>query len=82
MSAGNVARGLKAAISNPYTSEEAKQRAAERLQAMETSGQLNQEQIHVDNVVIGHKAALANPNISAEAKLHSAKVLESMGIPY
>lgn len=32
---GNVARGLKASISNPGVSEEAKQKAREKLQGLE-----------------------------------------------
>ncbi|KAI0639305.1 hypothetical protein C8Q77DRAFT_1152291 [Trametes polyzona] len=76
---GNVARGLKAAISNPNNSEEAKERASERLQQMDASGELDSREAHEDNVAIGHKAALANPNISEEAKEQSAQVLENMG---
>jgi len=75
---GNVARGLKAAISNPNNSEEAKERASERLQDMQESGELESKEAHDANVAIGHKAALSNPNISEEAKEHSAQVLEDM----
>ncbi|KAI0335373.1 hypothetical protein GY45DRAFT_1317328 [Cubamyces sp. BRFM 1775] len=76
---GNVARGLKAAISNPNNSEEAKERAAERLQQMEASGELDSREAHEDNVAIGHKAAMHNPNVSQEAKEHSAQVLDDLG---
>ncbi|KAH9937592.1 Conidiation protein 6-domain-containing protein [Fomitopsis serialis] len=75
---GNVARGLKAAISNPNVSDEAKERAAERLDSMQDSGELESREAHNANVAIGHKAALANPNISEEAKEHSAQVLDDM----
>ncbi|KAH9898503.1 Conidiation protein 6-domain-containing protein [Cubamyces lactineus] len=76
---GNVARGLKAAISNPNNSEEAKERAAERLRQMEANGELNSSEAHEDNVAIGHKAAMRNPNVSQEAKEHSAQVLDDLG---
>ncbi|KAI0670001.1 Conidiation protein 6-domain-containing protein [Trametes maxima] len=76
---GNVARGLKAAISNPNNSEESKERASERLQEMEQSGELDSPAAHEDNVAIGHKAALRNPNVSEEAKEHSAQVLDDLG---
>ncbi|KAI0778077.1 hypothetical protein BD413DRAFT_608742 [Trametes elegans] len=76
---GNVARGLKAAISNPNNSEEAKERASDRLQEMEETGELNSREAREDNVAIGHKAALTNPNISEEAKEHSAQVLDDIG---
>ncbi|KAI0330282.1 hypothetical protein GY45DRAFT_1370857 [Cubamyces sp. BRFM 1775] len=76
---GNVARGLKAAISNPNNSEEAKERAQERLEQMDDSGELNSREAHEDNVAIGHKAAISNPNISEEAKERSAQALEEMG---
>ncbi|KAI0932319.1 hypothetical protein AcW2_000986 [Taiwanofungus camphoratus] len=68
---GNVARGLKAAISNPNNSEEAKGRASERLQEMQETGELDSTEAHDANVAIGHKAALTNPNISEGAKEHS-----------
>ncbi|KAH9922690.1 hypothetical protein B0H21DRAFT_163896 [Amylocystis lapponica] len=75
---GNVARGLKAAISNPNNSEEAKERASQRLEGMRASGELDTQEAHDANVAIGHKAALSNPNISEEAKEHSAHVLDEM----
>ncbi|EED78431.1 predicted protein [Postia placenta Mad-698-R] len=75
---GNVARGLKAAISNPNNSEEAKERASERLQELQDAGHLDSREAHDANVAIGHKAAISNPNISEEAKEHSAQVLEDM----
>ncbi|EPT04235.1 hypothetical protein FOMPIDRAFT_1046108 [Fomitopsis schrenkii] len=75
---GNVARGLKSAISNPNVSDEAKERAAERLEAMRDEGQLDSRRAHNANVVIGHKAALSNPNVSEEAKEHSAEVLDNL----
>ncbi|KAI8986918.1 hypothetical protein BD414DRAFT_487464 [Trametes punicea] len=76
---GNVARGLKAAISNPNNSEEAKERAQERLRQMEESGELDSREAHEDNVAIGHKATLSNPYMSEEAKERSAQALDEMG---
>ncbi|CCM00931.1 uncharacterized protein FIBRA_02978 [Fibroporia radiculosa] len=75
---GNVARGLKAAISNPNNSEEAKERASERLRQMQESGELDSQEAHGANVAIGHKAAISNPNVSVEAKVHSAQALDDM----
>ncbi|OSD08078.1 hypothetical protein PYCCODRAFT_1473653 [Trametes coccinea BRFM310] len=76
---GNVARGLKAAISNPNNSEEAKERAQDRLRDIEESGNLDSREAHEDSVAIGHKATLSNPNTSEEAKERSAQILEEMG---
>ncbi|KAI0777733.1 hypothetical protein BD413DRAFT_187625 [Trametes elegans] len=56
-SPGNVARGLKAAISSPYNPQAAKQRAQERLQQMEASGELDPREAHEGNAIIGHKHA-------------------------
>ncbi|KAI9063578.1 hypothetical protein FKP32DRAFT_1571456, partial [Trametes sanguinea] len=69
----------KAAISNPNNSEEAKERAQDRLRDMEESGELESREAHEDNVAIGHKATLSNPNTSEEAKERSAQTLEEMG---
>ncbi|THH02854.1 hypothetical protein EW026_g59 [Hermanssonia centrifuga] len=75
---GNVAGGLKATISNPHTSEEAKERANERLQDMEESGELDHKEAHDAHVARGRKAALHNPNVSLEAKERSKKALEEL----
>lgn len=45
----------EAAISNPNNSEEAKERAQQRLQEMDESGELRTEAAHLDNVKIDHK---------------------------
>ncbi|KAI0374270.1 hypothetical protein BV20DRAFT_961388 [Pilatotrama ljubarskyi] len=50
-----LSTSAEAAISNPNNSEEAKERAQERLQQMEQSGELNSREAHEDNVAIGHK---------------------------
>jgi len=75
---GNVARGLKAAISNPNNSEEAKQNAASRLEDMRSSGELDSAEAHASQVERGHKAAISNPNVSQEAKDNSARVVEDI----
>jgi len=75
---GNVARGLKAAISNPNNSVEAKARAQERLDQLRASGALDTREARNAQVATGHKAAMANPNVSAEAKLRSEQVLYDM----
>ncbi|KAH9857873.1 hypothetical protein C2E23DRAFT_801842 [Lenzites betulinus] len=72
---GNVARGLKSAISNPNTSEEAKERAAGRLAEMEYTGEADSAAAHAGQVQRGHKAAISNPNTSEEAKQHSKDAL-------
>ncbi|KZT74717.1 conidiation-specific protein 6 [Daedalea quercina L-15889] len=79
-SINSVARGLKAAISNPNVSDEAKERAAERLESMQETGELESREAHEANVAIGHKAALSNPNVSEEAKEHSADVLDNLRV--
>ncbi|KAJ3534394.1 hypothetical protein NM688_g7144 [Phlebia brevispora] len=76
---GNVARGLKAAISNPNNSEEARERAQERLDEMNSRGQLGQ-QAHEAQIRTGHKAAINNPNVSLEAKQHSREVVEDLDV--
>ncbi|KAI0374266.1 hypothetical protein BV20DRAFT_961381 [Pilatotrama ljubarskyi] len=73
-----VSRGLKAAISNPNNSEEAKQRAADRLRQMEESGETDSAEAHAGQVERGHKAAISNPNNSEETKQHSQQVLDDM----
>ncbi|KIP12042.1 hypothetical protein PHLGIDRAFT_27641 [Phlebiopsis gigantea 11061_1 CR5-6] len=74
----NVARGLKAAISNPKNSDEAKQRAHDRLAEMQDSGEAHGHSAHAAQVAQGHKANLKNPNTSEESKQHSRAALEEM----
>ena len=50
--------GAEAAISNPNNSEEAKERAQQRLKEMDQSGELRSEEAHLDNVKIGHKVCV------------------------
>ncbi|KAF9792761.1 hypothetical protein BJ322DRAFT_73687 [Thelephora terrestris] len=74
---GHVIGGLKAAISNPNTSEEAKERAAERLEEMGESAPAHQEL--GTHQIAGYKATITNPNTSEEAKQHAREVLETGG---
>ncbi|KAH9894738.1 Conidiation protein 6-domain-containing protein [Cubamyces lactineus] len=86
-SSGNrVAGGFKAAlhnpkvsISNPRTSEEAKQHAREILEAVQAAEvplDATPEEHH-KRVIAGYKAALHNPRVSEEAKRHAKDFLRS-----
>ncbi|CCM00932.1 uncharacterized protein FIBRA_02979 [Fibroporia radiculosa] len=77
---GNVARGLKGAVSNPNNSEEAKQRAQDRLDEMHASGEANSSEAHAAQVERGHKAAMSNPRNSEEAKEHSKQIVDDMSM--
>ncbi|KAI0666711.1 hypothetical protein C8Q78DRAFT_994779 [Trametes maxima] len=91
-----VAAGLKAAIHNPNVSEEAKERAQERLQGMGTTTSATQERDtgsypvgstdeagHETNRVLGgYKATLHNPNTSEGAKQHAREILEADGYQF
>jgi len=81
---GNVIGGHKATISNPNTSEEAKQHSREMLEQLEgktttTSSGVELEGKNEGNVVGGYKAALKNPKVSEEAKERAENVLEELG---
>ncbi|PSR72176.1 hypothetical protein PHLCEN_2v11968 [Hermanssonia centrifuga] len=77
-----VAAGLKAAIHNPNVSEEAKERAEDRLEQMgagtgrSRSGSTEQE---TNRQLGGYKATLANEQTSPEAKAHAREILEAHG---
>ncbi|KAI0793410.1 Conidiation protein 6-domain-containing protein [Abortiporus biennis] len=75
---GNVARGYKATMSNPNTSDSAKQHAQETLEKMKQSGEIDSEEAHAGQVERGHKAAMKNPNVSGDAKEHSKHILDDM----
>jgi len=86
MSDANVARGHKANLSNPNTSEESKIHSQQVLEELgqddttttsESPGLIDGKD--EGNVLRGHKAALANPRVSEEAKDHSREVLEEHG---
>ncbi|KAI0082028.1 hypothetical protein K474DRAFT_1694711 [Panus rudis PR-1116 ss-1] len=81
-----VAAGLKATIHNPNVSEEAKERAAERLEhigASEDVGSRNHGSSYSDHdtnrQLGGYKATLSNPNTSEQAKAHAREILEAAG---
>jgi len=72
-----VAAGLKATIHNPNTSEEAKDRAAQRL---ETMGETPAQETHLTNREAGgYKATLQNEHASEKAKQHAREILEADG---
>ncbi|KAI9059103.1 hypothetical protein FKP32DRAFT_1157184 [Trametes sanguinea] len=86
-----VAGGLKATLHNPKVSQEAKDRAAERLEEMggdvpaasscassSTSAPKGFDQ-HKNNVLGGYKATLHNPRTSEDAKRHAREILEADG---
>ncbi|KAK7047710.1 hypothetical protein VNI00_006481 [Paramarasmius palmivorus] len=75
--------GYKATLSNPNTSETAKDHAREVLDAAgvpDYTGSTEAEfSEHDTRVLAGYKAALNNPRVSAEAKLHAAEYLKERG---
>ncbi|RPD82661.1 hypothetical protein L226DRAFT_607753 [Lentinus tigrinus ALCF2SS1-7] len=75
---GNVARGLKAAVSNPNNSEETRADAQRRLDEMIDSGDATSTQAHNAQVKQGHKANINNPNTSEEAKERSRRAIEDL----
>ncbi|TBU22987.1 Conidiation protein 6-domain-containing protein [Dichomitus squalens] len=85
-----VAAGLKAAINNPNVSEEARERAQERLEHMGAStetdnsgryatGTVDSSGHEANRVLGGYKATLHNPRASDEAKQHAREILEADG---
>ncbi|CED85080.1 Conidiation-specific protein 6 [Phaffia rhodozyma] len=79
MSEAQVLGGYKATLSNPNTSDEAKEHAQQVLDgsAEPTSHSTgSSEEANQGNVLGGHKANLANPNTSEESKENSRKILE------
>ncbi|EIW62441.1 uncharacterized protein TRAVEDRAFT_33922 [Trametes versicolor FP-101664 SS1] len=91
-----VAAGLKAAIHNPNVSEEAKERAQERLETMGTSvettsrapggsypvGSTDEAGHETNRVLGGYKATLHNPRASDEAKEHAREILSADGYQF
>ncbi|KAF5374806.1 hypothetical protein D9758_000112 [Tetrapyrgos nigripes] len=81
MSAGNknpnnVAGGLKATISNPKTSKEAKNAAREKLNDMdEVTSEVGVQEKLNNNVLGGYKATLSNDSASDEAKAKARDIL-------
>ncbi|CCM04377.1 uncharacterized protein FIBRA_06551 [Fibroporia radiculosa] len=88
---GRVAAGLKAAIHNPNVSEEAKERATDRLHHMGGTEEVNTSPStathstttgsgqETSRVLGGYKATLNNEHASAKAKEHAREVLEAAG---
>jgi len=73
---GHVIGGLKGTISNPNTSAEAKEHAAERLHEMEDEPAHHELGSHQ---IAGYKAAISNPNTSEKAKQRARDVLDAEG---
>ncbi|OAV99617.1 hypothetical protein PTTG_00570 [Puccinia triticina 1-1 BBBD Race 1] len=70
---GNVAGGLKATLTNPHVSDDAKEGAQHRLdtEGLKAAAAPTQETVHVkdpENVKRGIKAALHNPRVSEGKK--------------
>ncbi|KAF8153077.1 Conidiation protein 6-domain-containing protein [Crassisporium funariophilum] len=86
-STNRQAGGLKATISNPRTSQEAKDSAKERLEDL-SANQDNSDEYddsgrdgvtagkNTGNVIGGYKATLKNPRVSDEAKQNAEEVLK------
>ncbi|KAI0915819.1 hypothetical protein AcW1_003685 [Taiwanofungus camphoratus] len=80
-----VAAGLKASLQNPNVSEEAKERAADRLESLTATDEAGNTSKYSstrqeDNRVLGgYKATLRNERTSDQAKEHAREVLEASG---
>lgn len=75
----HVISGLKATISNPNTSDDAKLMAQERLKEL-TGVNAEEGQHHTNRMLGGYKATLHNEGTSKEAKQHAREILEAAGI--
>ncbi|KAF9222659.1 hypothetical protein BS17DRAFT_175596 [Gyrodon lividus] len=77
-----VLGGYKSTLSNPHTSEQAKQHAEEVLQAagIHSRHPDHSDEEHRTRVLAGYKAAIHNPRVSEEAKQHARQFLEEHGI--
>ncbi|KAG8895614.1 hypothetical protein FRB99_000426 [Tulasnella sp. 403] len=74
---GNVIRGYKATLSNPRTSEEAKEKARDILAGNADPSDYAENATtdqHTNRVLGGYKATLSNPNTSDEAKANARLV--------
>ncbi|KAI6132695.1 Conidiation protein 6-domain-containing protein [Pisolithus croceorrhizus] len=83
----NIARGHKANLANPHTSEESKERSRQVLEeleggepGMEEPGTFQKSSIGKDpaNVARGLKAAVSNPHVSEEAKERDRQRLQEL----
>ncbi|KIO30689.1 hypothetical protein M407DRAFT_242089 [Tulasnella calospora MUT 4182] len=79
---GNTIGGYKATLSNPRTSEAAKDKAQAILdgEADPSDYAPGTGDAHTNRVLGGYKATLKNPNVSEEAKEHAREVLQENGI--
>ncbi|KAF8507461.1 hypothetical protein BU17DRAFT_100481 [Hysterangium stoloniferum] len=75
-----VAAGYKATLSNPRTSEAAKQHARNELKELERYNTDTLKDEHNNRVLGGFKATLSNPNTSGAAKAHAVEILQSAGV--
>ncbi|WVQ72879.1 hypothetical protein IAR50_002440 [Cryptococcus sp. DSM 104548] len=84
---GRIAGGYKATLSNPNTSDEAKQNASNVLSDIDQKGSDaiadhenerydHEADHHTNQVRGGYKATLKNPNVSEEAKDHAREILD------
>lgn len=81
----NIARGHKANLANPHTSDESKERSRQVLEELEgaepeESGTFQKSSIGKDpaNVARGLKAAVSNPHVSEEAKDRDRQRLQEL----
>ncbi|KAG8953408.1 hypothetical protein FRC04_002250 [Tulasnella sp. 424] len=79
---GNTIGGYKATLSNPNTSEEAKEKARAILEGEADPSDYapGTGDAHTNRVLGGYKATLKNPNVSEEAKDHAREVLKDNGV--
>ncbi|KAG8894699.1 hypothetical protein FRC00_008565, partial [Tulasnella sp. 408] len=79
---GNTIGGYKATISNPRTSQAAKEKAQAILdgEADPSDYAPGTGDAHTNRVLGGYKATLKNPNVSEEAKEHAREVLQENGV--
>ncbi|KAF5327883.1 hypothetical protein D9619_004154 [Psilocybe cf. subviscida] len=83
----HVAAGLKGTINNPNVSDDAKQRASQRLeeagpdmQNLQSSNQgSDPSEAHDNHVIGGYKATLKNPRVSDDAKDNAREKLNTFG---
>ncbi|EIN11451.1 hypothetical protein PUNSTDRAFT_98561 [Punctularia strigosozonata HHB-11173 SS5] len=71
-----VLGGFKASLKNPNVSEEAKEHAADVLEAADE----DPASIHEHRVLGGYKATLKNPNVSKQAKQQARELLVENGV--
>jgi len=82
---GHVIGGYKAALSNPNTSEEAREHAKKMIEELGGDAMLkhphkDDSEKDLSHVVGGYKATLSNPNSSEAAKEHAQHTLDALGV--